>query len=488
MSANAPVARNAPCPCGSGLRYKACHGKPDAGGATSPQALVQRALDLHQRGQLDEAERLYNQVLSLEPGNAVATHYLGMVTWHRGDLVAAERLMRESIAGNAAIADFHNNLGLLLRDTGRQEEAIACYRRTLEVDPGWFAAYNNMGLALESLDRRDEAIEGYRAAILREPRFAVARQNLARALLAEGHFREAWEQYRWRLVAQGVTAHMPSATQPQLEDSLAGRELALRSEQGIGDVLFFLRFAQELVRRGARLAFQGDARLHAMLGRTGFFELGFASEYVATPGREAVFVGDLPWLLDANDPDGFPPPLRLTPLQDRVHRLEERFPAESGAPRVGLTWRAGTVAPGPVARQLKALAPADLARATQDRRGTWISVQRQPRAGEREALQDALGSPVHDMSAANEDLEEMLALMSVLDDYVGVSNFNTHLRAGLGRPMEILVPFPPEWRWGIAGERSPWFPTARIVRQAQGGEWNQNRGQTPNQATAKTGV
>jgi tetratricopeptide (TPR) repeat protein len=471
MNAAAPVPRNAPCPCGSGLRYKACHGKPDSGGATGAEALLQRALQLHQRGQVDEAARLYEQVLGLDAGNAAATHYLGMVAWHRGDPATAERLMRESIAANAAVADFHNNLGLLLRDTGRLDEAIACYRRTLETDPGWVAAYNNMGLALESSGRWEEACDSYRAAILREPRLAAARQNLARALLTTGHFREAWEQYRWRLVAQGVTMHAPDATQGPLEESLSGRQLLLRSEQGIGDVLFFLRFAPELVRRGARLAFQGDARLHTMLQRTGLFELGLASEYVATPGREAHFVGDLPWLLDANDPDTFPPPLRLTPLQERAHRIEKELPRAGALPRVGLTWRAGTVAPGPIARQLKEVAPDDLARVARGRAGTWVCVQRHPGAGEREALESALGSAVQDLSAANEDLEEMLALMSVLDEYLGVSNFNTHLRAGLGRPMEVLVPYPPEWRWGIAGERSAWFPTAHITRQQRSGEW-----------------
>jgi Flp pilus assembly protein TadD len=461
-----PVRRNDPCPCGSGLRYKACHGKPDAGGVADAEALVQRALQLHQQGRVGDAEKLYGQVLALAPGNAVATHYLGMATWHRGDLPEAERLMRASIGASGAIPDFHNNLGLLLRDTGRVDEAIDCYRRALELDPGWVAAYNNMGLALESSGRWPEACESYRAAIAREPRFAAARQNLARALLATGHFREAWEQYRWRLVAQGVTLHMPAASESQLDESLAGRELQLRSEQGLGDVLFFLRFAPELVRRGARLAFQGDPRLHALLQRTGVFELGFSSEYAAVPGREAVFVGDLPWLLAAHDPDEFPPPLRLTPLRERVQRLEERLAGGAHSPLVGLTWRAGTVAPGPVARQLKALAPEELARAARERCGTWVSVQRQPRPGEHESLESALGSPVHDMSAANEDLEEMLALMSLLDDYVGVSNLNTHLRAGLGRPMEVLVPYPPEWRWGIAGDRSPWFPTARITRLA----------------------
>ncbi len=105
-------------------------------------------------------------------------------------------------------------------------------------------------------------------------------------------------------------------------------------------------------------------------------------------------------------------------------------------------------------------------------RATWISVQRLPVAGEREALAAALGGPVHDFSAANDDLEEMLALLSLVDDYIGVSNLNAHLRGAVERSMQVLVPHPPEWRWGIEGDRSPWFPGMRVLRQAQDGDWS----------------
>jgi hypothetical protein len=72
----------------------------------------------------------------------------------------------------------------------------------------------------------------------------------------------------------------------------------------------------------------------------------------------------------------------------------------------------------------------------------------------------------------NDDLEDALALLDVLDDYVGVSNTNTHLRAALGKTAQVLVPFPPEWRWGTAGDESPWFPGFRVLRQTPQRTWD----------------
>ncbi|HET9579673.1 MAG TPA: tetratricopeptide repeat protein [Usitatibacter sp.] len=457
----ATVARNAPCPCGSGLRFKECHGRLDAAPA-SPDALIARALQLHQQGRIDDAQRLYRQVLAADTGNAIATHYLGMVAWQHGDAREAERLMRESLQRDASIPDFHNNLGLLLRDTRRTDEALACFSRTLEADPGWIEAYNNRALTLEAAGRFDEALADYRTALEREPRFAAAHQNLARLLLMRGELAPAWEHYRWRLVAQGLSPSAPDPGASRLPPDLAGRRIALVAEQGLGDVLFFLRFAPELKRRGATLAFEGEARLAPLLERTALFEPRIA------PG-ERLHIGDLPWLLRADDPRAFPP-LPLRPDAARAARWRETLAAWGPPPYVALTWRAGTASRGPVRTQLKEVAPQVLARAV-EARATWISVQRLPRAGEREALEGALGARVHDAAAANEDLEEILALMSVVDDYVGVSNANAHLRAGAGGSMRVLVPFPPEWRWMATGDRSPWFPTMRVVRQQPDGRW-----------------
>ncbi len=467
-----PTRRNDPCPCGSGLRYKECHGRlGEAVSPPSPETLVARALQLHRQGRLDEADRAYRHLLEREPGHAVATHYLGMIAWQRGDLASAERQMRAALAADASIADFHNNLALLLRDTGRLDEAIAGFRRTLAVDPRWFEAHNNLGLALEALGRWDEAIAQYRAAIAAEPRFAAARHNLGQALLATGAWAEGWEQYRWRHLAQGAATAPPAEGVARLPASLAGRRLALVAEQGIGDVLFFLRFAPELARRGARLAFRGDARLHAILARTGLFALGCAPEGAPASGLEALAVGDLPWLLAANDASRFPPALALAPLPDRAARMKARLEALGPAPCVALTWRAGVAPVGPARTQLKEVPLAALGAALRGIAANWVSVQRGPREGEREALEGAIGSPVHDFSQANEDLEDMLGLLASVRGYAGTSNANTHLGAGSGLAQQVLVPMPAEWRWLAAGERSPWFPAMTIHRQEASGAW-----------------
>jgi tetratricopeptide (TPR) repeat protein len=467
--------RNDPCPCGSGLRFKECHGRLDAAGPPS-QARVQRALALHQQGGIDAAERLYRDVLREEPGNAIATHYLGMVAWQRGDRAEAERLMRAALAADASIADFHNNLGLLLRDTHRLDEAIACYRRTLEVDPHWLEAFNNLGLALEAAGRCDEALAAYREAIAREPGFAAAHQNLALALFARGDLRAGLPHYRWRLLAQGLAQSAPDPGAVPLPPRLDGRRFAIRMEQGLGDTLFFLRFAPELARRGAALAFRGDARLHPPLARTGHFALGLDGLNGPAGGMQTVFVGDLPWLTGLDEPATFPPALHLTPDASRLSAWREKLSALGPAPYVALTWRAGTLSTGPARNLLKDVPPAMLGQRLRGERATWISVQRLPAEGEREALEQALGAPVHDAAYANNDLEEILALIAVIDDYVGVSNTNTHLRAGTGGAMRVLVPHPPEWRWGIAGDRSAWFPSAIVVRQKMNGRWDEEPG------------
>ena len=465
------VRRNAPCPCGSGQRYKDCHGRIGED-AADVATLVQRALAAHREGRVDDAERAYRMVLDREPGNAIATHYLGLIAWQRGDVASAERSMRAAIEADASIADFHNNLGLLLRDARRVEEAIACFRRTLEIDPGWIEARSNLALVLEGAGRFDEALAAYRGAVAAEPRFAIGHQNLARALLARGELAEGWREYRWRLAAQGLASQAPDGRAQPLGASLDGRSFLLQAEQGIGDVLFFLRFAPELARRGAKLGFRGDARLHPLLERTGLFALGLHAADGLGAAGEPVAIGDLPWLLSMNDAASLPAALALRPAEERVRRLRARLAAFGPEPRIGLTWRGGVQSAGPARTQLKEVPPGALGAALRGKRAAWLSLQRHPREGEREALEAALGAAVHDLSAANDDLDEMLALLALADEYVGVSNANAHLRAGLGRSMQVLVAHPPEWRWGESGERSPWFATMRAHRQSTDGDWS----------------
>jgi hypothetical protein len=187
-----------------------------------------------------------------------------------------------------------------------------------------------------------------------------------------------------------------------------------------------------------------------------------------------ILLGDLPGLLGS---EGAEAPVALEALPERVERWRERLAALGPPPHVGVTWRAGTGRSAgpefarPHAALAKEIAPAMLASVLAATGATVVILQRQPKPGEIAAFGASLGRPAHDLSALNDDLEDMLAVLQLLHDYAGVSNTNMHLLAGLGGHAKVLVPYPPEYRWMFAGEASPWFPGFRVYREAYGGRW-----------------
>jgi hypothetical protein len=438
---NAPFARrNDPCPCGSGARYKDCHGKLGAPpGPGDAAALHARGYELARLGRFEEGVPLLESALALQPRNADFLASLGTIQYVLGDLAAAIATLARAVEIAPQKAEAHSNLAMALRDAGEPERALAAVRRALDLRPD----------------------------------LPAARLNHALILLALGRFAEAWREYVWRpqpaanLRDLGIAATLPHAT--KLPDFGADPWITLHGEQGLGDAVFFLRYAPALRARGAKLRFWGDARLAPMLSRSGVVDDAVSGAPPAgqDPARLA-WIGDLPALLGMEGE--FPPPVRLVADPARVAAMRERLAAIGPAPYVALTWRAGLARRGKavLAKEIDARA---LGGALGPVEATFVSIQREPRAGETAALAEALGKPLADLGSANADLDDMLALLEVVDEYAGVSNTNTHLRASLGRTAHVLVPWPPEWRWLREGDASPWFPGSRLYRASHEGDW-----------------
>jgi len=289
-----------------------------------------------------------------------------------------------------------------------------------------------------------------------------------------------------------------------LPGDLSGRSVCLLREQGLGDELFFLRYAAVLKSLGANITHQAHPKLASLLGRVPVLDGLIAAGESPPPADALLFVGDLPGALFRPPvsvlpprvlppPDGattlagsfpldlrvffpaLPPPLMLPVLPGQIERMRERLRGIGSPPYFGITWRAGTPPAeqrGPAWALHKAISLDALAPVLRAAGGTWIALQRQPAPGEIDQLAALAGVPVHDFTALNDDLEALLALLALLDDYVGVSNTNMHLRAGTGRTARVLVPRPSEWRWLAAGDESPWFPGFRIYRQRADGDWS----------------
>ena len=429
-------------------------------------------MQLYREGRYSEALARFDRALAADANDARSRGMRGFTLNRMGDYEGAARDLAASVARAPRDAMMQTGLGMVLIVLDRIEEAEAALRRALVIAPNEPHALANLSLALRSRGDFAGAERAARNALLGRPAHMEARTNLAYALLAQGKYADAWPELSARpdpranprAAGQSRFPHASSLPAP-------GEPVIVEGEQGLGDTLFFLRFAPWLRERGHRLAFWGDARLDSMLARTNVFEHFLRPE--AAPGENITLVwcGDLPHFLAANDPTRFPPALPLPADPDRQARWREKLAAAGPAPHIGVTWRAGIDRRGRLGLS-KQLDPATLGAALAGHAATWVSLQRKPAAGEGEAFARASGARFLDASSVNDDLEEALALVSVLDDYVGVSNTNTHLRASAGKAARVLIPWPPEWRWLADAERSPWFPAMRLYRQASDGDWS----------------
>ncbi len=154
------------------------------------------ALQHHQAGRLDDAERLYRQVLAADCRHSDSLNLLGVVAAQRGRHDLAVDMIGKAIAINATIPAYHCNLGAALKEHGRLDEAVACYRRALTLKPDYPEAHNNLGAALAELKRLDEAAACYRAALDLRPDFPGAHNSLGNLLRQTGRLEAAVACYR----------------------------------------------------------------------------------------------------------------------------------------------------------------------------------------------------------------------------------------------------------------------------------------------------
>ncbi|HET9045699.1 MAG TPA: DUF5672 family protein [Casimicrobiaceae bacterium] len=475
--------RNDPCPCGSGRRYKHCHGSVATASANSPSAptreqppertavaqadaLAERALDAHRRGDIDAAMQGYRAALAASPVQPHAMHYLGVIAYQRGDFAGALPLIERSAALLPAEPEFHNNAGLVLAAMGRHDDATAAYRRTLALAPQHATAWSNVGLSLTATNALPAAIDAFSRAITIAPDHGEAHWNFALALLRSGDFTRGLREYEWRLRLPAFRGAAPPPTPRWTGDDVAGKTLLVIAEQGLGDTLHFLRFARDLTARGARVVVEVPRAL-AKLATT-------------VPGVAAVTARDEP-----RPPHDAWIPLMSVPLAIGLTKLPDtavvpylaidparrtEVAAELGRvtprrPRVGIAW-AG--APDNTQDRLRSCPLAALATLLQRDDVTWVSLQKGD--GEEEIATVPAAERLALIDARN-DFDSTAALVAGLDLVITVDTSIAHLAGALARPVWILLPYAADWRWQQTRSDTPWYPTARLFRQPRSADW-----------------
>lgn len=466
---------------------------------------------LHALGRLDEAGRVFEQYLLLQPDAATGYINLASVLIDRGRFEDADALSRQGIErahGSPGEPELQMKLGSALAYQGKFFAALGAFRAAAALAPDNARAQWACGVALLEIGNQEEALQRLRQARALEPESAEYRNGMAGVHLALGDLDAGWHDYGWRPARSLFVAKL-SAVQLVREAPggvVAGRKVCVWREQGLGDELFFLRYAAQLKAQGAEITYCADAKIAPLLGRTAALDRIIVPDDPLPPADFAVLVGDLPHLLGKTEYPArsahaaiptvrgaaatggtehardrrakfpvVPPPLALTALPRELQKMEQNLVGLGPRPYLGLTWRAGTAPEqqrGSVWMLHKEVPLELLGSAVRGANGTLLALQRHAKPGEIDEIAARAGRPVHDLTALNENLEAMLALLALVDEYVGVSNTNMHLRAGAGRPARVLVPRPTEWRWMMSGDESPWFPGFRIYRQDHNGDWS----------------
>ena len=265
---------------------------------------------------------------------------------------------------------------------------------------------------------------------------------------------------------------------PRLKPEHKGTRVLIKRDMGLGDELTYLRYLPWLTDAGMVVDYWAGKKLAPILQRMGYCHT-VHSDTNAAPNREdydlSFIVNDLPVAVELLDAPAIAPPLPLTPKPDYVAKWQAWLAGCGEGPYIGFNWRAGAAATGVAeihSKLAKAIDDKAFAKALSPIKATWISLQRNVMLHDVQAFEQQLGAPIHDAAAITDDLEDLLALLYLLDENIGVSNTNMHLRAGLGKGSKVMVQSPGgDWRWGYEGSQSLWFTESKVYRQTIDGDW-----------------
>lgn len=162
----------------------------------SPHGQLAEAVRYHQAGRLEEAARLYDQVLKSSPRHPDALHLSGLIAYQKGQHDRAQSLIGKAIEISPENPAYSNNLGNVFFALHRFDEARALFRRATELKPDYAEAHNNLGNVSQKMGQWDDAVAAYERALSSRPRYAEAHCNLGSALRKQGRLDEARAAYQ----------------------------------------------------------------------------------------------------------------------------------------------------------------------------------------------------------------------------------------------------------------------------------------------------
>jgi hypothetical protein len=395
--------------------------------------LALQADQLYTQGRFDDAVHAATLSLQLNPDCAVALQVLGLVDWQRG----------------------------------LPHDGIARLHRAVAVRPDLPSIHNALGLCYAQLGDHARALHHYDIACVLKPDHPHARFNRAMQLLRHARYPDGWVEYEWRWASGQLT--WPEIPRPKWDGSpLNGRSVLIHTEQGVGDVLMFMRFLPRIKQPGDRLVFACQKALQPLLKNQPWVDTWFPIDEPA-PINFDVYLPliSLPAMLGA-DERAIPHPVPyVTPDPALVEKWKPRVAALPGF-KVGICWQGSPTFKGD---QFRSVPLQHFAAVAAVPGVTLVSLQKGAGTEQLELNKAAVPVTVFPDLDEAAPFVDTAAVMQQLDLIITSDTAIAHLAGALGRPVWVALSLDCDWRWEIGRSDSRWYPTMRLFRQKTFGDW-----------------
>jgi tetratricopeptide (TPR) repeat protein len=449
-----------------------CFDRALRGSATHIAALVGRSDVLNRLKRYPEAHACADTAVNLAPDSVKALNNRGMALRGLGRVEEALASFERALALNPDSAEAHYIRGNALQELGRHEEALADYERALAIKPDFVEALFGLGNALRDLRRRDEALAAFERALALKPGYADVHVNAGLCRLQAGDFKQGWRDYEWRWQSEYLALPKLELDKPVWDGKRPDGTLLAWGEQGLGDQILYLGMLPELAARARRLIVAIEPRLVPLAQRS-FPSVEIVPLPEASKRRDfdcQVPLGSIGAHLRRSW-DDFPRDrlayLRADPVRSR--QLREGLAGE-GRLVCGLSWFSTSVR----VRAHKSIRLAELQGMMSIPGVRFVDLQYGDTGAERAALREAGLELAHVDAVDNlNDIDGVAALIDACDLVITVSNTTAHLAGALGKRVFVMLPYAQGrlWYWHEGRADSPWYPSARLLRQPAMGDW-----------------
>jgi len=421
----------------------------------------------------EKAISCLNQALTINDNDVDAHGIIGNIYTNLDESSLAERHLQKALNIDSNHVASNINMGRLKSYDEEYETSDNYYLKAISLDPANKLPYFNLSYNARKQGEYESSCHYLKKCLEIDPHYADAESNLGLTELSLGNFQSGWRHYFKRERTIGDEKLSPITPGMNLFNS----HVYLSRSQGIGDELLFLRFIKLLKKDNIEISYRASNKVFPLLQENRDID-HLLDETSPLPKADYYFtVDDLPLILDINSADKIPPPLQISIDLEIQNALRKKYFRETKRPVIGITWEAGTPEElqsrkSSTRKLSKVFSIEELVNILKPLNVTIAILQRNPKKDHLTYIKNNLDKPVINLANYNENLNEILSLLSLIDDYVGVSNTNMHLYAAIGKTANVLVPHPADWRWLVSGDNSPWLPGFSIYRQLADGDWN----------------